>query len=158
MICLVHLSVCRDVRYKVPEFQARGCARFSLVPQLTHRDRADGGLHPNCTASQPKSLSSPFPGANTLFPEIILENTFIDFLEHYLSSCFLFINNVSETVFYFHPQVKEPTQLGPFDSSSRYLRTPESTRDRIYTPKQQLLLDLVIILDFVHLPSLLKTI
>jgi hypothetical protein len=46
---------------------------------------------------------------------------------------FLFENNVSETGFCLRPQQK-PTQLGPIDRASPYLRTLEQTQDRIYKP------------------------
>jgi hypothetical protein len=45
---------------------------------------------------------------------------------HYPSSCFLFkIYNVSETGFCLHLHVK-PTQLGPIDRASPYLRSGET--------------------------------
>jgi hypothetical protein len=50
----------------------------------------------------------------------------------YSLSCFLFkMHNVLETGFCLWLQAK-PTQLGPVDRASPYLRTPASTRDRIY--------------------------
>jgi hypothetical protein len=41
--------------------------------------------------------------------------------------------NVSETEFCLRLQV-EPTELGPMDRASPYLRTPAPTQDTVYEP------------------------
>jgi hypothetical protein len=46
----------------------------------------------------------------------------------------IFRNNISETGFCLRLQVK-PTQLGPLDRTSPYLRTAVPTQDRIYKSK-----------------------
>jgi hypothetical protein len=47
---------------------------------------------------------------------------------------FIYLNhNVSEIGFYLRLLV-EPTQLGPIDRASPFLRTPAPTEDRIYRP------------------------
>jgi hypothetical protein len=60
---------------------------------------------------------------------------------HYPSSClylkhrpvYISKHNVSETGSCLRLEVK-PTQLGPIDRGSPYLRTPAPTQDRVYNP------------------------
>jgi hypothetical protein len=48
--------------------------------------------------------------------------------EHYASPCFYLKHNISETGFCLRLQV-EPTELGPIDRTSPYLRTPAPTQE-----------------------------
>jgi hypothetical protein len=60
-------------------------------------------------------------------------NTIIMFLDIIHRPVFSLKHNVLETGFCLRFQV-EPTQWGPIDRPSPYLRTPAPTQDRVYKP------------------------
>jgi hypothetical protein len=67
--------------------------------------------------------------------QLFLLKKIIEFLDINNLPVFYFKDNITETGFCLRLQV-EPTQLGPINRASTYLRTPAPTQGRIYKPSK----------------------